>query len=55
MGFRIADDRPEAWGLYSVICAPGFHLADISMTNGPDLGRQFPAAVAAMRELRMYQ
>ena len=55
MGFRIADDRPEAWGLYSVICAPGFHLEDITISSGQDLGGQFPSAVAAMKELRMYQ
>ena len=55
MGFRIADDDPDAWGLYGVFCAPGFHLDDIAMTNGPALGVLYPETIDTMKSLGMYQ
>ncbi len=55
MGFRIADDDPGAWGLYSVFCAPGFSLDAITMTNAAALGAQYPDAVETMKNLRMYE
>ncbi|MDD2236082.1 MAG: cupin domain-containing protein [Kiritimatiellae bacterium] len=55
MGFRMADDSPDAWGLYGVFCAHGFHLDDISMTNGPALGELYPDTIETMKKLRMYE
>ena len=55
MGFRIADDDPAAWGLYSVFCTPGFSLDAITMTNAAALGAQFPAAADTMKALRMFE
>ena len=55
MGFRIMNDNPDAWGLYGVFCSPGWHLDDISLITGQELGRQFPEAIEAMKRLRMYQ
>lgn len=55
MGFRIATDDPNAWGLYSVFCSPAFRLEAISMTNGPDLAAQYPEATETMKKLRMYE
>jgi hypothetical protein len=55
MGFRIMDDDPEAWGLYGVFCAPGWHYDDITMSTGPELGAQFPDLIEKMKSLRMYE
>ncbi|NCC51491.1 MAG: cupin domain-containing protein [Spartobacteria bacterium] len=55
MGFRILDDTPEAWGLYGVFCAPGWHFDDITMSTGPQLGEQFPDTIEPMKRLRMYE
>ena len=55
MGFRILDDQPDAWGLYGVFCAPGWHFDDITLSTGPKLGEQFPDLIPIMKTLRMYQ
>jgi len=55
MGFRIMDDDPKAWGLYGVFCSPGWHIEDISLATGAEMGKMFPQAVERMKALRMFE